>query len=124
MHSALAILEMLRILVDEEKLVWQQAWNTTHYTFSCAVYVNSHHNLEKWPVQVFQKVLPRHFQLIQTIDKLLVQQVSKAFSVSCTPDELRQKIELMTMIDPKSNMIRLANLCFVSCNKIIFCSEL
>lgn len=53
-----------------------------------------------------------------------MQQVSKAYSASCSPDELRQKIELMTMIDPKSNMIRLANLCFVSCNKIIFCSEL
>jgi glycogen phosphorylase len=53
MYSALSILEMLRILVDEEKVLWQDAWNTTHYTFSCAIYVNSHHNLEKWPVNVF-----------------------------------------------------------------------
>ena len=124
MHSAVSILEMLRILVDEEKLIWQHAWNTTHWTFSCAIYVNSHHNLEKWPMNVFRKVLPRHFQLIQTIDKLLIQQVSKSFKDICSPEELKKKIELMTIIDSKSNMIRLANLCFVSCNKVIFCSEL
>ena len=124
MHSAISILEMLRILVDIEKLPWQQAWNTTHYTFSCAIYVNSHHNLEKWPLQVFQKVLPRHFQLIQTIDKLLMAQISKCYIDKCDQHELRQKIELMQIIDSKSSMIRLANLCFVSCSKIIFCSEL
>ena len=71
LHSAVSILEMLRILTDEEKLGWQQAWNTTHYTYSCAIYVISHHSFEKWPIQVFQKVLPRHFQLTQTIDNLL-----------------------------------------------------
>lgn len=54
----------------------------------------------------------------------MIQQVSKSFQDSCTPEELRKKIELMTIIDTKSNMIRLANLCFVSCNKVIFCSEL
>ena len=124
LHSAISILEMLRILVDDEKLVWQQAWNTTHYTFSCAIYVTSHHNLEKWPVAVFQKVLPRHFQLIQNIDKLLIQQISKTFAQRCSPEELRKKIDLMTLIDAKTSMIRLANLCFVSCNKVIFCSEL
>jgi starch phosphorylase len=124
MHSAVSILEMLRILVDEEGLVWQTAWNTTHWTFTCAIYVNSHHNLEKWPIDIFVKVLPRHYQLIQTIDKLLIQQVSKSFHDSCTPEELRRKIELMTIIDTKTNMVRLANLCFVSCNKIIFCSDL
>ena len=53
MYSALSILEMLRLLVDEEKLVWQVAWNTAYFTFSCAIYVNSHHNLEKWPVNTF-----------------------------------------------------------------------
>ena len=73
LHSAVSILEMLRILIDEEKLIWQQAWNTTHYTFSCSIYVTTHKDFEKWPVAVFQKVLPRHFQLIQTIDKLLTQ---------------------------------------------------
>lgn len=75
-------------------------------------------------MDVFKKVLPRHFQLIQTIDKLLIQQVTKSFQSRCSPEELLQKIELMTIIDSKSNMVRLANLCFVSCNKIIFCSEL
>lgn len=61
LHSAISILEMLRILVDEEKMAWQQAWNTTHYTFSCAIYLTSHLNLERWPVSIFAKVLPRHF---------------------------------------------------------------
>ena len=54
MHSAISILEMLRILIDEQKLTWQDAWNTTHYTFSCAIYVTSHHKFEKWPVSIFQ----------------------------------------------------------------------
>lgn len=61
MHSAVSILEMLRILIDEQKLSWQEAWNTTHYTYSCAIYVTSHKNFEQWPVDVFQRVLPRHF---------------------------------------------------------------
>lgn len=115
LHSAVSILEMLRILIDEEKLNWQAAWNTTHYTYSCSIYVISHHNFEKWPLQIFQKVLPRHFQLIQTIDKLLVQQITKSYRDECSPEELQRKIELMTLIDAPNNIVRLANLCFVSC---------
>ena len=71
LHSAISILEMLRILIDEENLTLQQSWNTTHYTFSCAIYVTTHHDLEKWPISVFKKVLPRHYLLVETIDKLL-----------------------------------------------------
>lgn len=115
---------MLRILIDEENLSWQQAWNTTHYTFSCAIYVTTHKDFEKWPVPIFKKVLPRHFLLIETIDKLLLTQIRKTFQDKCSEDEVRKKCELMTIVDKKTNMIRLANLCFVSCNKVIFSSEL
>ncbi|MFN9902820.1 MAG: glycogen/starch/alpha-glucan phosphorylase [bacterium] len=73
MHSAVSILEMLRILLDEQKLTWQEAWNTTHYTFSCAIYVTSQQSYEQWPIDIFKKVLPRHFDLINTIDKYLIQ---------------------------------------------------
>jgi len=99
LHAAVSILEMIRILIDEEKLPWQQAWNTTHYTFSCAIYVISHEYFEQWPVQVFQKVLPRHYQLIQTIDKLLTQQIKKSYESTHSPEDLHKKIELMTIID-------------------------
>ena len=44
--------------------------------------------------------------------------------MKCTPSELQSKIELMTLVDKERQMIRLANLCFVSCNKIVFCSPL
>ena len=124
LHCSISILEMLRILIDEEKLNWQAAWNTTHYTYSCAMYSISQKDFEHWPVPVFQKVLPRHFQLIQTIDKLLIQQITKSYQSTCSPSELQRKIDLMTLIDSKDNTIRLANLCFVSCYKVIFCSEL
>jgi glycogen phosphorylase len=53
-----------------------------------------------------------------------VSQISRSFSMKCTPSELQSKIELMTLVDKERQMIRLANLCFVSCNKIVFCSPL
>lgn len=124
LHSAVSILEMLRILIDDENLTWQQAWNTTHYTFSCAIYVTTHKDFEQWPIHIFKKVLPRHYLLIETIDQLLKSQIKKTFKDKCSEQEVERKVGLMTIIDQKSNMVRLANLCFVSCFKVIFSSEL
>ena len=67
-HPAVAIPELMRILVDEEKLPWSQAWNICQETFSYTNHTLLPEALEMWSVGLFERVLPRHLQIIYQIN--------------------------------------------------------
>ncbi|MBA5851708.1 glycogen/starch/alpha-glucan phosphorylase [Clostridium sp. cel8] len=68
-HPALAIPEMMRILIDEEGLGWEDAWRITHNTMSYTNHTIMAEALEKWPVDMFKKLLPRIFMIVEEIDR-------------------------------------------------------
>jgi starch phosphorylase len=75
-HPALTIVEVMRLLVDEYELDWDRSWEMT-----CAACAYTNHTLlpealEKWPVNLIQRVLPRHLQIIFEINRRFLQQVS------------------------------------------------
>jgi starch phosphorylase len=68
-HPALAIPELMRILIDEEGLGWEQAWNITVNTISYTNHTIMPEALEKWPVDLFRYILPRIYMIIEEIDR-------------------------------------------------------
>ncbi len=68
-HPALAIPEMMRILMDQEGLPWDQAWEITTQTVSYTNHTTLAEALEKWPVDIFQPLLPRIYQIVEEINR-------------------------------------------------------
>ena len=78
-HPALAIPELMRLLVDEEGLAWDEAWAIVEATCGYTNHTVMPEALEKWPVALLGRVLPRHLQLIYEINHRFMQKVQAAF---------------------------------------------
>ncbi len=68
-HPTLAIPELMRVLVDQEQLGWDEAWGLTKRTIAYTNHTVLAEALEKWPADLMQRLLPRHFEIIQEIDR-------------------------------------------------------
>ena len=107
-HPALVIPELMRILVDEEGLEWNHAWDITR---NCTGYTNHTilpEALEKWPVRMMESLLPRHLQIIYEINGRFLKEVAAKFSSD--PD----RIARMSLIDEQGERyVRMANMCII-----------
>jgi glycogen phosphorylase len=68
-HPVLAIPELMRILVDEEGFAWEQAWEITKHTISYTNHTTLSEALEKWPIHIFQPLLPRIYMIVEEINE-------------------------------------------------------
>jgi starch phosphorylase len=75
-HPVLAIPELMRILVDEQRVPWDQAWELCQQVFSYTNHTLMHEALETWPVELFGRVLPRHLRIIFDINAKFLAQVT------------------------------------------------
>ena len=78
-HPTLAILELMRWLVDVEHLGWDEAWAITQRTFAYTNHTILAEALEAWPASLFERLLPRHFQLVTEIDRRMRAAVAVRF---------------------------------------------
>ena len=116
-HPAVAIPELMRILVDEHSLPWERAWDLTQNTFGYTNHTLLSEALETWPVELFQRLLPRHLTLIYEINRRFLRQVMNRFPY----DEAR--ISRMSLIDeaggdPHNKRIRMAYLAVVGSHSV------
>ncbi len=104
-HPTLTVAELMRVLIDEEYLEWDEAWEITT---KCCAYTNHtimSEALEKWPIDLFQNLLPRIYQIIDEINRRFVLRIRKEY-----PNQPR-KIEKMAIL--YDHQVRMANLAIV-----------
>lgn len=108
-HPAIAVPELMRLLIDEEMLPWDQAWGICQATFAYTNHTLLPEALEKWSVPLFQKVLPRHLQIIFEINKRFLDDVvSKKW-----PGDEGKLAELSIIEEGHPKQIRMAYLAVI-----------
>ncbi len=78
-HPTVAIPELMRLLIDEEGLTWEEAWDVVTKTCAYTNHTIMAEALEKWPIDLFSKLLPRIYQIVQEIDRRFVAQVRQLY---------------------------------------------
>ncbi|POS85706.1 glycosyltransferase family 35 protein [Erysiphe pulchra] len=118
-HPTLAIVELQRILIDQEGLQWDKAWSIVSNTFGYTNHTVLPEALEKWSIPSFQNLLPRHLQIIFDINLFFLQSVERRF-----PDdrELLSRVSIIEESQPK--MIRMAHLAIIGSHKVNGVAEL
>ena len=118
-HPAIAVAELMRLLVDENRLEWDTAWNVTTKTLSYTNHTLLPEALEKWPVSLFGALLPRHFELIEEINRRHLENVRAKFP----GDE--DKARRLSLIDESGERyVRMANLAALGSHAINGVAEL
>ena len=112
-HPAIAVAEMMRLLVDGHLMDWDTAWEVTRNTFAYTNHTLLPEALETWPVSLFGRLLPRHLQIIYSINHRFLQQVRTRFP----NDEAR--VGRMSLIDESGErFVRMANLAAVGSHRV------
>jgi starch phosphorylase len=107
-HPTLAVPELLRILLDDAQMNWDEAWNLTRHTLAFTNHTLLPEALEKWPVQWFQDLLPRHLEIIYEINRRFLDDVRAKYP----GDEGR--IARLSLIEEGANrQVRMAHLAIV-----------
>ena len=105
-HPTVAVAELMRILLDEEGMSWDEAWEiTTH----CVAYTNHTimaEALEKWPIDIFQRLLPRVYQIVDEINRRFVEEIRAKY-----PDN-EEKVRKMAIL--YDGQVKMANLAIVA----------
>jgi glycogen phosphorylase len=105
-HPAIAVAELMRILVDQEHLEWERAWNITQRTIAYTNHTLLPEALEKWPVHMFERLLPRHLKIIYEINRRFLRQVQ--IHAPGDDDLLRRMSIIDDSPDPSVRMAHLA----------------
>jgi starch phosphorylase len=112
-HPAIAVAELMRLLVDEYGLGWDTAWDVTFLAIAYANHTLLPEALEKWPVGLFNQLLPRHLQIIYEINRRFLDEVRAKY-----PGE-NERIERMSLIDESGERyVRMANLATVAAHHV------
>ena len=112
-HPAIAIVELLRILVDEDGIPWDQAWSIVTRTFSYTNHTLLPEALERWSVPLIQRVLPRHLQLIFDINAHLMEACDRQW-----PGDNQKKRACSLIEENGDKMVRMSYLCVVASNSV------
>ncbi len=107
-HPALAVPELMRILLDEAHLGWDQAWDLTQRTLAYTNHTLLPEALEKWPLAWFELLLPRHLEIILEINRRLLAVLQERF-----PDDAGRVERVSLVEEGAERKIRMANLAIV-----------
>jgi starch phosphorylase len=110
-HPAIAVAELMRLLVDVHTLSWEQAWTITRATLSYTNHTLLPEALESWPIGLFSRLLPRHLQIIYLINWLHLEEVERRGSTSA---EFHSAVSLIDESEEKR--VRMAHLAFIGCH--------
>lgn len=102
-HPTVAVAELMRILVDEENLSWDDAWEITCKTCAYTNHTIMAEALEKWPIELFSRLLPRIYQIIEEINRRFIKDIEKKF-----PNDYHMIEKMAIIYDGQVKMAHLA----------------
>ncbi len=118
-HPAIAIPELMRLLLDEEGIGWEKAWNITVNTFAYTNHTLMPEALEKWSVELIGKVLPRHLEIIYEINQRFLDLVSRQF-----PGDDKKIRDMSIIEEGQVKMVRMAHLAIIGSHSVNGVAEL
>ena len=107
-HPSIAVPELMRILIDQEDLSWDEAWDITVRTLGYTNHTLMPEALEKWSIPMLEAILPRHMQIIYEINHRFIQKAASYFPLQ---NEKLAKVSIIEESNPK--MVRMANLAII-----------
>jgi starch phosphorylase len=112
-HPVIAIPELMRLLIDEHQLDWDSAWRITQQTFAYTCHTLLPEALEKWPVGLFQYLLPRHMELVYEINHRFLEEVRTHF-----PDDPGRVARMSIIEEGPHKLVRMAHLAMVGSHSV------
>ena len=109
-HPTVAVAELMRILLDEEGLSWDEAWEITTKTCSYTNHTIMAEALEKWPIDIFSRLLPRIYQIVEEINRRFLDELNAKYNGDY------EKIRQMAVIF--DGQVRMANLAIVASHHV------
>ncbi|MGN0292764.1 MAG: glycogen/starch/alpha-glucan phosphorylase [Lachnospiraceae bacterium] len=106
-HPTVAVPELMRLLMDEYNLEWDEAWEITNKTCAYTNHTIMAEALEKWPIELFSRLLPRIYQIVEEINRRFCIELQQRY-----PDRYKEKIAKMAII--YDGQIRMANMAIVA----------
>ena len=112
-HPALAVAELMRLLVDVEKIPWSEAWEITYHSCAYTNHTILPEALERWPITLLEKLLPRHLQIIYLINAMHLKNVEKFY-----PGDL-DRVRRMSLIEEEGERrVNMAHLAIVGSHAV------
>jgi len=118
-HPVVAIPELMRLLMDEAGLGWEQAWDITRRSFAYTCHTLMPEALEKWPISLFERLLPRHMEIIYEINWRFLEEVQARF-----PNDPGRVGRMSLIEEGPERMVRMAHLASVGSFSINGVAEL
>ena len=112
-HPTVAVAELMRILVDEEKLEWDEAWEVTTKTVAYTNHTIMSEALEKWPIELFSRLLPRVYQIIEEINRRFILKIQEKY-----PGDQSKVAKMAIIYDGQVKMAHLAIVAGYSVNGV------
>ncbi len=112
-HPTVAVAELMRILIDEEGLTWEEAWDVTTKTCAYTNHTIMAEALEKWPIELFSRLLPRVYQIIEEINRRFVEEVQAKY-----PNDFEKVRKMAIIFDGQVKMAHLAIVAGYSVNGV------
>jgi starch phosphorylase len=112
-HPALGVAELVRLLVDVHGMGWDEAWEITRHTFAYTNHTLLPEALERWPVEMFGSVLPRHLEIVYEINRRFLDEVRERY-----PGDGRRAARLSLIDETGGRSVRMAHLASVGSHRI------
>ncbi|PSB68114.1 glycogen phosphorylase [filamentous cyanobacterium CCP1] len=112
-HPAIGVAELMRLLVDEHQLEWDYAWDITRRTFAYTNHTLLSEALERWPVSLFGRLLPRHLEIIYTINHEFLMEVRQRY-----PSDAGKLMRMSLIEEGEEKQVRMAHLACVGSHTV------
>jgi starch phosphorylase len=112
-HPSIGVAELMRLLLDEHGMEWEPAWETTQKTFGYTNHTLLPEALEKWPIALFERLLPRHLEIIYEINRRFLDDVQLTF-----PGDSSRVRRLSLIDEDGERYVRMANLATVGSHAV------